>query len=897
MSNDYTNKLTYGVSGKTNGMIFYSPREGSHTVPVAGTKLTSVHPARRLVTGKNPATTTVVGVGSNVVANISSINFKVTTGSLQPGFTIQSATLNGIPNTPPPLAMFGGSGYVGTGPFRVVGGSGQGLRITATNAGGVLTNPVVVASGAGYVAGETVTVVGGNQDATITIGSVTTSLVPNSAGAYVAVVESGFAVIVDASGEPLTMASNNGVAPGTTLVVGDALASSFSRWIPRIPARTSPRVLRVTRTAEWVVELGLSSKVTQSFLDSRSADGAQAGNGFDIPIDLEGVTRFTWQEPSQDLRGAGVQGPRASHIQNQAAAIPSLLAVDELYDASNPEQAIATPPIDTDTQSGSVAIVVTAVDPATGIYTLKTSRADNNGVAGNFEYVAGTYNLSFGDVERLVTDITQLTRVPVPGTTPEYDSSGVLTSLHTLEQRRVPGFKPGSIVTDVDDFVAGNQFTLSFGGSADTSLVFPNGTTAADLAQFPVLVYFQRLGAFTSTTMSSLDLSLMSAGRNVTVDVSRGGVFPNYGGSGFLLPHANIFSNYHYLDVGPDTAENARDLFAAIFGQIPMDVERSKMIDFNILQKEGYVINRTADSQRETAVVVGQRFGPVRGVTHVALGNSTGKIQTQTGMSNNNNAPAPHVPTSVANAVIRAPTVNIGTTTGLAPFTDGDYFAPSPLACTSNYVSFSKGLGASSSFIQVRIIVVNNNPPNVEFLAPTGSVVTGTGIDLTQPPYRFPAGFNPGTNQTITAVEETSSQMSGGNLQSSGLSLFTMTLINAAGLAPNSDVIRVASPRNQDFVYLAGLEGEIMYGPGTGNFTYVEPTMFGGNQPEEDTYVTGNRPDRVKEREIYPTSLNEANRTGRTQYRAIVLCEWTPASVPETTGRINFSIVTKGVRA
>ena len=104
MSNDYTNKLTYGVSGKTNGMIFYSPREGSHTVPVAGTKLTSVHPARRLVTGKNPATTTVVGVGSNVVANISSINFKVTTGSLQPGFAIQSATLNGIPNT---LAMFG----------------------------------------------------------------------------------------------------------------------------------------------------------------------------------------------------------------------------------------------------------------------------------------------------------------------------------------------------------------------------------------------------------------------------------------------------------------------------------------------------------------------------------------------------------------------------------------------------------------------------------------------------------------------------------------------------------------------------------------------------------------------------------------------------------------------
>jgi hypothetical protein len=894
MSNDYTNKLTYGVSGKRNGMIFYSPREGSHTVPVAGTKLTSVHPARRLVTGTNPATTTVVGVGSNVVANISSINFKVTTGSLQPGFAIQSATLNGIPNT---LAMFGGSGYVGTGPFLVVGGSGQGLRITATNVGGVLTIPVVVASGAGYVAGETVTVVGGDQNATITILSVTTSQVPNSAGAYVAVVESGFAVIVDASGEPLTMASNNGVAPGTTLVVGDALASSFSRWIPRIPARTSPRVLRVTRTAEWVVELGLSSKVTQSFLDSRPADGAQAGNGFDIPIDLEGVTRFTWQEPSQDLRGAGVQGPRASHIQNQAAAIPSLLAVDELYDASSPEQAIATPPIDTDTQSGSVAIVVTAVDPATGIYTLKTSRADNGG-PGNFEYVAGTYNLSFGDVERLVTDITQLTRVPVPGTTPEYDSSGVLTSLHTLEQQRVPGFKPGSIVADVDDFATANQFTLSFAGSVDTSLVFPSGTTAADLAQFPVLVYFQRLGAFTSTTMSSLDLSLMSAGRNVTVDVSRGGVFPNYGGSGFLLPHANIFSNYHYLDVGPDTAENARDLFAAIFGQIPMDVERSKMIDFNILQKEGYVIDRTADSQRETAVAV-DRLGPVRGVTHVALGNSTGKIQTQTGISKDDGG-TPHVPTSLSNAVIRAPTVNIGLYQNVAPnvVEDGDYFAPSPLACTSNYVSFSKGLGASSSFIQVRIITININA--VQFLAPTGSVVTGTGIDLTQPPYQFPAlpnPFNPGTNQTISAVEQPSSILSGGNLQSSGLSLFTMALANATGLNVKSDVVRVASPRNQDFVYLAGLEGEIMYGPGTGDFTYIEPSMFGGNQPTQDSYNAGNRPARVEETQIYPTSLNVANPTGRTQYRAKVLCEWTPASVPETTGRMNFSIVTKGVRA
>ena len=110
--------------------------------------------------------------------------------------------------------------------------------------------------------------------------------------------------------------------------------------------------------------------------------------------------------------------------------------------------------------------------------------------------------------------------------------------------------------------------------------------------------------------------------------------------------------------------------------------------------------------------------------------------------------------------------------------------------------------------------------------------------------------------------------MSGGNLQSSGLSLFTMTLINAAGLAPNSDVIRVASPRNQDFVYLAGLEGEIMYGPGTGNFTYVEPSMFGGNQPAQDAYNTGNRPDRVEETQIYPTSLNVANPTGRTQYRA-----------------------------
>ena len=76
--------------------------------------------------------------------------------------------------------LVGGTGYVpapGTATASVTGGSGTGLIVEIIiNALGVVTSVTVVSPGKDYTIGDTVTVVGGNNDATIDILTVTTPI-------------------------------------------------------------------------------------------------------------------------------------------------------------------------------------------------------------------------------------------------------------------------------------------------------------------------------------------------------------------------------------------------------------------------------------------------------------------------------------------------------------------------------------------------------------------------------------------------------------------------------------------------------------------------------------------------------------------------------------------------
>jgi hypothetical protein len=64
-----------------------------------------------------------------------------------------------------------GSGYVSSNNAQTTGGSGSGLKVSivANTTGGTVTNVDIVARGNGYKAGDLVTIVGGNNNATIRI--------------------------------------------------------------------------------------------------------------------------------------------------------------------------------------------------------------------------------------------------------------------------------------------------------------------------------------------------------------------------------------------------------------------------------------------------------------------------------------------------------------------------------------------------------------------------------------------------------------------------------------------------------------------------------------------------------------------------------------------------------
>ncbi|MDD3005888.1 DUF6252 family protein [Flavobacterium sp.] len=63
----------------------------------------------------------------------------------------------------------GGTGYTSVPGAQTIGGSGVGLRVATQTASGAVTKVTIVARGEGYVAGDVVTVVGGDENASFRI--------------------------------------------------------------------------------------------------------------------------------------------------------------------------------------------------------------------------------------------------------------------------------------------------------------------------------------------------------------------------------------------------------------------------------------------------------------------------------------------------------------------------------------------------------------------------------------------------------------------------------------------------------------------------------------------------------------------------------------------------------
>lgn len=78
--------------------------------------------------------------------------------------------------------LVGGTGYAnGTYVVNVTGGTGTGAKFTITVAAGIVTGAVLYNAGTGYTVADVLTLVGGNNDATVTVASVSTgpALNPN----------------------------------------------------------------------------------------------------------------------------------------------------------------------------------------------------------------------------------------------------------------------------------------------------------------------------------------------------------------------------------------------------------------------------------------------------------------------------------------------------------------------------------------------------------------------------------------------------------------------------------------------------------------------------------------------------------------------------------------------
>jgi len=89
------------------------------------------------------------------------------------GIEISAPALNAV-ETLDGASLVGGSGYTnGTYVVTTTGGTGAGLTLQITVAAGIVTSAVIASPGNGYTVGDTVTIVGGNNDATIDVLTLT----------------------------------------------------------------------------------------------------------------------------------------------------------------------------------------------------------------------------------------------------------------------------------------------------------------------------------------------------------------------------------------------------------------------------------------------------------------------------------------------------------------------------------------------------------------------------------------------------------------------------------------------------------------------------------------------------------------------------------------------------
>ena len=479
------------------------------------------------------------------------------------------------------------------------------------------------------------------------------------------------------------------------------------------------------------------------------------------------------------------------------------------------------------------------------------------------------FQIMQSDAGRLITNITQLTPVPIDGSA-EYDSDGILIGGFRLEQRSIPSWEEGMYVSVAVRTTAGPPF------DAWAAYEIRNPRTGAvvnfdndiDFSLQPQM-HLQRLGAFTSTTLSTKQISMMSLNSSLSIDVATGPI-RRVGNTWYLFPHANIYSNYHYYDFGPNTAENSNRLHHCIFGANTDYMEqKSKVMTFVALQKEGYTINRRAPDQAALTGAV-SLVGSVRGVTHIAIGNSSGKSRTQTG-----EAPLAAGPASVdmlpLTAALTQPTVAVASAAD-----GGSITTPTPAASIGSFVTFAEfpNVGqAIDDFCYIigrRGLLDKRDFPSVMY---GGSSLPGTSAAA-------PAAVLP--TQVFPPAGGT------------GAGVATTCIIGTPGTGYGAAVGVAGSGGHGQ-----GIEFQILAVDGGGGITLIRIQNGGSGYQVGDIILVGGAGTggTVVVTSVSNSETPRDNVTGSTQNAVEVLCTWTPPVAPATAGSIIFQRMNSNTRA
>jgi hypothetical protein len=157
---------TPAFQAKNNGVIWHAKdaravvnADGSMTI----TALTQYETITMELASDQPGT---YQLGTTNTSNFVSYDF------VSPGVDLSYTTSSTNPGPVYKIAniVSGGTTYTNSNNALTTGGSGSGLKVAiTTNAGGAVTSADIVSRGDGYVAGDVVTIVGGNDLATLRI--------------------------------------------------------------------------------------------------------------------------------------------------------------------------------------------------------------------------------------------------------------------------------------------------------------------------------------------------------------------------------------------------------------------------------------------------------------------------------------------------------------------------------------------------------------------------------------------------------------------------------------------------------------------------------------------------------------------------------------------------------